>query len=46
MVSRLLLVAILPLCIFQDERVSFDKPGETKRQDRESFKKEDRMKRL
>jgi hypothetical protein len=32
--------------IFQYERLSFDKPSETKRQDRERFKKEDQMKRL
>ena len=44
MVSRFLLVIVKPppFSIFQ-YRLSFDKPGDTKRLDRESFKPEDRM---
>src|SRR6266851_10358275 len=44
MVSRFLLVTTPPLFIFQDaKRLSFDKPGDTKREDRDRFEPEDRM---
>ena len=38
-----MLVPIPAVLIFQDERLPFNKPGETKREDHQRFKPEDRM---